>query len=130
MQGLLSGEVGFLFADVPAVLTHIRSGRMRALAITVATRQLPETPTVASVGYPIEIDTAFSVAAPAGTPAAIIERMSTEIIKAMKSPAIREKLESQGFVPIFDTPAEFAAKLRKERQMWADVIRRNNITAE
>ena len=130
VQALLSGDIGFIFSDVPSALTHVRSGRIRALAVTKATAQLPGTPTVASAGYPIEVDTAFSVAAPAGTPAAIVERLSAEVIKAMKSPAIQEKLEAQGYIPIFDTPAEFAVTIKKQREMWADVIRRNNIVAE
>jgi tripartite-type tricarboxylate transporter receptor subunit TctC len=56
--------------------------------------------------------------------------MSTEITKAMMSPAIRERLEGQGFIPVFDTPDAFSAGLKKERQMWAEVIRRNNIVAD
>ena len=93
--------------------------------------QLPRTPTFAEAGYPtIEAYASFSVAAPAGTPPAIVQRLSAEIIRVMKSPAFREKLDAQGLIPIFDTPDEFAASLKKERQMWAEVIRRNNITAE
>ena len=130
VQGLLRGEVGFILADVATVLPYIRSGRVLALAVTEQTSQLPGTPTVAAAGYPIEVYGAFSVSAPAGTPPAIVQRLSAEVAKAMKSPAIREKLEGQAFIPVFDTPDAFAASLKKERQMWADVIRRNNITAE
>ena len=96
-------------ADAPASRhAHARRGR------------LPE----------IEAYASFSVAAPAGTPPAIVQRLSAEINKVMKSPAFREKLDAQGLIPIFDTPEAFAASLKKERQMWADVIRRNNITAD
>ncbi len=130
VQGLLRGEVGFILADVATVLPYIRSGRILALAVTEQTPQLPGTTTVAAAGYPIEVYGAFSVSAPAGTPPAIVQRLSAEVIRAMKSPAIREKLEGLSFVPVFDTPDAFAASLKKERQMWADVIRRNNITAE
>ena len=131
VQGLLRGEIGFLLADVATVLPYIRSGRMLALAVTEQTSQLPGTPTLAAAGYPkIEVYTSFSVVAPAGTPPTIVQRLSVEVVKAMKSPAINEKLEGQGFIPVFDTPDAFAASLKKERQMWADVIRRNNIVAE
>lgn len=131
VQGLLRGEIGFMLGDVATVLPYIRSGRVLALAVTQPTPQLPGVPTQGQAGYPgIEVYTSFSVVAPAGTPPAIIQRLSAEVIKAMKSPAIRERIEGQAFIPVFDTPEAFAASLKKERQMWADVIRRNNITAE
>jgi len=130
-QGLLSGETAFMASDIGPVLPHIRSGRVLALAVTERTPQLPGTPTLAEAGYPkIAAYASFSVVAPTGTPPAIVQRMSAEIIKVMKSPAIRDKLDSQGFIPVFDTPDVFAASLKKERQMWAEVIRRNNIVAD
>ena len=130
VQGLMSGEIGFMLADIATVLPYIRSGRILALAVTAQSPQLPETPTVAAAGYPIDVFGAFSVSVPAGTHPAVVQRLSAEVVKAMKSPAIREKLEGLAFVPVFDTPDAFAASLKKERQMWADVIRRNNIIAE
>lgn len=130
-QGLLRGETAFMASDIGPVLPHIRSGRVLALAVTKHAPQLPRTPTLAEAGYPkIEASASFMVVAPAGTPPTIVQRLSAEIIKVMKTPAIRERLDSQGFVPVFDTPEAFAASLKNERQMWADVIRRNNITAE
>jgi tripartite-type tricarboxylate transporter receptor subunit TctC len=120
-----------MLADVATVLPYIRSGRVLALAVTQPTPQLPGVPTQASAGYPgIEVYTSFSVVAPAATPPAIIQRLSAEVIKAMKSPAIKERIEAMAFIPVFDTPDAFADSLKKERQMWADVIRRNNIVAE
>ncbi len=131
VQGLLQGDIAFMASDIAPVLQQIRSGRVLALAVTERAPQLPGTPTFAAAGYPkIEAYASFSVAAPAGTAPAIVQRLSAEIIKVMKSPAFREKLDAQGLIPIFDTPDEFAASLKKERQMWAEVIRRNNITAE
>jgi tripartite-type tricarboxylate transporter receptor subunit TctC len=131
VQGLLGGELAFMTSDIPVVLPHIRSGRMLALAVTEQTPQLPGTPTLATAGYPkIEASASFMVVAPTGTPPAIVQRLSAEIIKVMKSPAIRERLDGQGFIPVFDTPDAFAASLKKERQMWAEVIRRNNIVAD
>jgi|SRR5882672_10348906 len=131
VQGLLRGEIGFILADVSTVLPYVRSGRLLALAVTQQTPLLPGVPTQASAGYPgIEVYTSFSVVAPAGTPSTIVQRLSAEVIKAMKSQAIKEKIDGMAFIPVFDTPVAFAADLKKERQMWADVIRRNNITAE
>ena len=131
VQGLLSGEVGFIQGDIPTLLPHIRSSRLLALAVTEQTPLLPGTPTTEAAGYPNSgVSGAFSVVAPAGTPVEIVQRMSAEIIKAMKSPGIREKLEGQGFVPVFDTPEAFTASLKKQRQVWGDLIRRNNIVGE
>ena len=130
-QGLLSGETAFMASDIGPVLPHIRSGRVRALAVTERTPQLPGTPTLAEAGYPrIEAYASFSVVAPTATPSAIVQRLSAEIIKVMKSPSTKERLEGQGFIPVLDTPEAFAVSLKKERAMWADVIRRNNIVAD
>jgi tripartite-type tricarboxylate transporter receptor subunit TctC len=129
--GLLSGETAFMASDIGPVLPHIRSGRMMALAVTERSPLLPGTPTLAEAGYPkLEAYASFSVVAPTGTLPAIVQRLSAEIIKVMKSPAIRERLEGQGFIPVFDTPDAFSASLKKERQKWAEVIRRNNIVAD
>ncbi len=131
VQGLLRGEIGFMIADVATVLPYIPSKRLLALAVTQPVPQLPGVPTQAQAGYAgIEVFISFSVLAPTGTPPAIIQRMSTEVVRAMKSPASKERIEGMAFIPVFDTPDAFAASLKKERQMWADVIRRNNITAE
>jgi tripartite-type tricarboxylate transporter receptor subunit TctC len=84
-------------------------------------------PTLAAAGFPLEVVTSFSVVAPAGTPPEIVQRMSTEIARAMRSKTVAEKLDAQVLVPVFDTPAEFAASLKKERDGWAEFIRRNGI---
>ena len=131
LQALLSGDVAFVASDLGAVLPHVRSRRVMALAVTEQTPLLPETPTLAQAGYPgIQASAGFMVVAPAGTPSAVIQRMSVEINRVMKSPAVREKLAAQGFIPVFDTPEAFAASLKQERQRWGDVIRRHRIAAE
>ena len=131
LRALMSGEVAFVASDLGAVLSYIRSGRVLALAVTEETPQLREVPTLAAAGYPgIQASASFMVVAPAGTPPAIVQRLNAEIARVMKSPAIREKLEDQGFIPKFETPEEFAATLKRERQMWGDVIRRNKVTAD
>jgi tripartite-type tricarboxylate transporter receptor subunit TctC len=131
LQALLSGEIAFVASDIGAILPHIRSGRVLALAVTEQTPQLPGVPTLAAAGYPgIQASASFMVVAPTGTPSAIVQRLNAEIARVMKSPATRERLEGQGFIPKFDTPDEFAASLKRERQVWGDVIRRNKITAD
>jgi tripartite-type tricarboxylate transporter receptor subunit TctC len=129
-KDLLGGDIKFMFPDVASVLPHIRSGRVLALAVNQRTPLLPDVPTLAEAGFPIEVFTSFSVVAPAGTPRAVVERMSEEIGKAMKSTALGEKLQAQALVPVFDTPERFAADLKKERDGWAAFIRRNGIVQE
>src|SRR5262245_16701979 len=124
---LLGGQIQFMFPDVASAIGHIRAGKLRALAVTQATPLLPGVPTFAQAGYPIDVFTSFSVVAPAGTPEPVIGRLASEIGRAMRSGPIAEKLEAQALVPVFDTPAEFGASLKKERDGWAAFIRRNNI---
>jgi tripartite-type tricarboxylate transporter receptor subunit TctC len=129
--GLLRGEVAFMVTDISTALPHIQSRKVVPLAASHRSPHLPGTPTYAEAGYPsVDAVPSYSVVAPTGTPPAIVQRMSVEIIGLMKSPAFRERLEARALIPIFDTPDEFAAVLKKERARYAEVIRRNNIVAE
>jgi len=131
MPALLGGQVDFAFPDAAIAIPHIKAGKLRALAIIERTRQLPDVPTLAEAGFPgLEIYSSFSVVAPAGTPPAIVQRMSAEIARAMKSPGLAEKLEHHTLIPVFDTPELFAAHLKKERAAWEAVIRRNAIVPD
>jgi tripartite-type tricarboxylate transporter receptor subunit TctC len=131
-KDLLGGQLAFMFPDVATAIAYIRSGKVVALAVNQKTALLPGVPTFKEAGYPAvdDVFTSFSVVVPSGTPAAIVQRLSAEINKAMKSPALAEKLEPQGLVPVFDTPEQAAASLKKERDRWAAFIRRNNIRQE
>jgi len=129
-KDLLGGDIKFMFPDVASVLPHIRSGKVLALAVNQRTPLLPGVPTLAEAGFPVEVFTSFSVVAPAGTPRAVVGRLSDEIAKVMKSPALGERLQAQALVPVFDTPEQFAADLKKERDGWAAFIRRNGIVQE
>jgi tripartite-type tricarboxylate transporter receptor subunit TctC len=101
------------------------------LAASHRSRHLPGTPTYAEAGYPaVDAYPYYSVVAPTGTPPAIVQRISTEIVGLMKTPAFRDRLDAQALLPVYDTPDEFAAVLKKDRARYAEVIRRNNITAE
>ena len=124
---LLGGQIQFMFPDVASALSHIQAAKLRALAVTQATPLLPGVPTLDMAGFALEVFTSFSVVAPAGTPTPVVGRMAAEIARAMRSPAIAEKLNAQVLVPVFDTPEQFAASLKKERDGWAAFIRRNAI---
>jgi len=130
LPALLAGQIHFLAPDVAIVLPHIKSGRLVPLAISHHTDQLPTVPTVAQAGFPdFRLPSNFSVVAPAGTPAAIVERMNAEINKAMRT-TLAGKLESHAFIPQFDTPAEFGAALARDRQFWAEFIRRAGVVPD
>ena len=129
--GLLRGEVAFMVTDISTAWPHVQSSRVVPLAASHRSRHLPGTPTYAEAGYPtVDAYPAYSVVAPAGTPHAIVQRMSVELVGLMKSPAFQERLDVSALIPVFDTPDEFAAILRKERAKYAEVIRRNKILPE
>jgi tripartite-type tricarboxylate transporter receptor subunit TctC len=131
-KDLIGGQLAFMFPDAATAAPFIRSGKVLALAVNEKTPLLPGIPTFTELGYPAvdRVFTSFSVVAPAGTPPPIIQRLSQEINKAMKNPALADKLTPQGLVPVFDTPEQAAAGLRKEREGWAAFIRRNDIKPE
>jgi tripartite-type tricarboxylate transporter receptor subunit TctC len=130
-QDLLSGQISFMLSDVVTLLTQFRAGKIIPLAITHRTDELPGVPTLAEAGYPnIDANASFMVVAPTGTPVAVIQRLNAEINKVMKSPGVAGKLAAQVLIPFFETPEEFAATLKKEREMWRDAIRRIGIQPE
>ena len=128
-QDLIAGRLQFIFADLASALPFVQSGKVRALAVDRKTSLLPQVPTFTEAGMPkFDSPIAFSVLAPAGVPQPILARMADEVRKALKGLATR--LEQQAYVSVYDTPAEFAASLEKERAMWGEFIKRNGIGAE
>jgi tripartite-type tricarboxylate transporter receptor subunit TctC len=129
--GVLRGEIAFMVTDISTAQPYVQSKKVVPLAASHRTSHLPGTPTYAEAGYPsVDAVPSYSVVAPAGTPQAIVQRMSVDLVGLMKTPAFRERLDARALIPVFDTPDEFAAVLKKERARYADVIRRNNIVAE
>ena len=128
-QDLITGRIQFMFADLAGALSYVKSGKVRVLAADPKTSLLPDVPTFTEAGWPnFDAPTSFSVLAPKGVRQDIIDRLAAEVGKALKTLAPR--LEQQGLLPVFDTPAEFAENLAKERANWAAFIQRNGITAE
>jgi tripartite-type tricarboxylate transporter receptor subunit TctC len=127
-QDLLAGRLQFLYTDLASAIQYVSAGRIKALAIDRKTPLLPGVPTFAEAGWPtIDSPTSFLVMAPSGVAPAVMQKMAAEVAKALKTLAPR--LEQQALVPVFDTPAEFAADLTRERANWASFIKRNGITA-
>ena len=130
-QNLLSGELSFMYSDIVTVLAHVRAGKIIPLAISHGTGQLPNVPTVVDAGFPVaEVHASFMVAAPAGTPGPVIRRLNGEVNRLMKTPEVAARLDALVLVPIFNTPEEFAARLKAEREKWAAHIRRLGVKAD
>ena len=130
---LLGGQINVIFADVGLVTAHIKSARLRGLAVTGSTRSatVPDLPTIAEAGVPgYAAGTWYGLFAPAGTPPAIVARLSEETRRALAHPDVRASLAAQGVDPAGNTPEQFAAFVRDEHAKWGRVIRDAGIKAE
>jgi tripartite-type tricarboxylate transporter receptor subunit TctC len=131
MQDLIAGQVGVSFAGVPNVLGHVRSGRLRALGVTTATRwsELPDVPTLAEAGVPgYEATLWLNVSGPAGMPADIVQRLNNEIAKALKDPEVQNNFRTGGVDAIWMGPQELNAFMRAEYEKWGKVVRDTGAT--
>jgi tripartite-type tricarboxylate transporter receptor subunit TctC len=123
---MLGGRVAAMFDTVPGALPHVKSGKVRAIAIGSRARSslMLDVPTLAESGFPdIEIRSWYGVLATGGTPLAIIERLNAEISAIVRLPEIRERFAAQSLDPVGGTPAEFGAFIRDEMIRWAGVAR-------
>lgn len=133
LQDLVAGQIQFMLVDTASSMPFIKAGRLRALAVSMPQRLavLPEVPTIAEAGLPdFEAFSWQGLIAPAATPAATVERLSTELMKAVKSEAVGRRLAEIGVEPAPATSAEFTRLVRAQAAMWGDVIRRANIRLE
>lgn len=133
MQDVLAGTIHMVVIGVPAAGPHIKSGRLRALAVIAPQRipALPDVPTVAEAGLSnYEVTTWYGVFAPAGTPRPIIDRLNGELVAIMHSPAVKQRLAGLGTDPVTSTPDEFSAYLKQEIAKWGDVIRKAGLRAD
>ncbi len=125
---LMGGSMDLMFDNLPSALPHIKSGKLKALAVTSAVRStaLPELPTVAEAGGPalkgFEASSWFGLLAPAGTPGDVVQRLQTECAKALGSAALKERLQTQGAIPSGISGAEFARFMAAETAKWAKVV--------
>ena len=125
LNDLIAGQIDMTFDNIPAAINHIRSGRIRPIAVTSAKRdrQLPDVPTIAEAGLPgYEIVAWFGLVAPAATPADIIARLHAETVRALKDPAVIERLDKLGFEAVGNSPSEFAAYVRSQADILGKVI--------
>jgi tripartite-type tricarboxylate transporter receptor subunit TctC len=132
LADMISGHVEVMFDTLSASMPHIRSGALRALAVTRGERYegLPGVPTVGETVPGYEALSWGGVGAPRGTPEEIISRLNREINAGLADPVVRKKLNDIAALPIFYSPAEFRAFMVAETKKWAEVIRRAGIRAE
>lgn len=130
---MLGGSIDAMFAIIPAVLPQVRAGRLKAHAVTGLKRSdlAPEVPSVAELGYPqLESLAWIGLLTPAGTPPAVIRRLSDETARAMRAAEVRDSLGKQGFDVVASSPSEFSAWIRAEQIKWSRVIRESGATSD
>ena len=124
---LVAGTMDLMFDNLPSALPQIKGGKLKALAVTSAQRSaaLPELPTIAEAGPVKGFDASswFGLFAPSGTPRDIVNRLQQETAKALQSPALKERLLSQGAIPGGQPPAEFVRFIAEETKKWAQVVK-------
>ena len=130
MNSLMGGHVKIYFALVPAVLQHIKTGALRAIAVTTEERlpYLPDVPTIAELGFPgYEISSWQGVFAPAGTPKDVVGKINGELVRMLNVPEIRRRISQEGADPVGSTPDAFATRVKNEITKWTKVIKTSGI---
>ena len=133
LTALLSGEISLYFANVPAVFHHVQARRLRPIALSGPRRTTaaPGIPTIAESGIPgFAVTSWFGVAAPAKTPRPIIDRLHAEMVRALATPDLRDRIQAMGADPVGNTPEQYTAFVQNEIAKWAKVIRAAGIKGE
>jgi tripartite-type tricarboxylate transporter receptor subunit TctC len=129
---LVGGRINLSFATIISSQPHIKGGRLRALAVTPAKRApaMPEVPTLTETGVKVVVVNFYGLIAPKGTPAAIVNRVAAESVKAARSADMSKRLIADGSEAVGSTPAEFAAVLKAEHEQWSRVIKQAGIKGQ
>jgi tripartite-type tricarboxylate transporter receptor subunit TctC len=130
---LIGGQIEASFQNLGAVTGHIKAGRLKALAVTSSKRHpsLPDVPTMAEAGYPDLVVTSWqAVAAPAGTPKEVVAKLHEAVVKAMRSPDVRDRMLAQGFDVLVNSPDEFSGFMKAEISRWKKVVDTAKITVD
>jgi tripartite-type tricarboxylate transporter receptor subunit TctC len=133
ITSVLAGHTPVAVTALPPAMAHVKSGKLRALAVTAAKRnpELPDVPTMAESGISgQEAETMQGLLAPAGTPREIVERLQREIAKIVALPEVKEQLSGMGFDPIANTPEQFGAYIHAEITRWGKVVREANLKVD
>ena len=130
---LLGGQVDFMFDSITSARPHIQAGKLRALAVTTKQRSasLPDVPTVAEAGVPgYEVSPWFATFMPAGTPAAVVEKLSLALNESMRDPEVKKRLDAIGAEPMGTTPQVLRTHLKQETERWTQLIKTAGISAD
>ena len=130
---LVGGEVSVGFATMPSVISHVRAGKLRGLAVTTAQRSpaTPDLPTVGEAGIPgYEMGSWYGLMAPAGAPKDVVARLNAEMAKILKLPDIKQRLDALGFEALLSTPEEYGAFTKSEIEKWAKVVKASGARAD
>lgn len=130
---MLGGTIDAMFDAWPTTGPHVKTGKLRFLAVGTAQRSAlePQVPTVAESGFPgFDLSVWYGLLAPAGTPTDIIAKLSAETAKVMASPELKERFAALGMEPLSSTPEQFASHIRSETTKWAKVVRDSGAKAE
>ena len=132
ITALIGGEVDFEFATALSAAPHLKSGKVRALAVTTAKRAAayPDLPTMNSMYPGFDVDNWYAMFMPAGTPKTIVEKLNAEILKALKSPEVQSYMAKEGGQPVGSTPQELATMFQQEVTKYARVIGNAHIAAQ
>ena len=126
MMDLVAGQVSLMFDNIPTAIAQVRANKVRALAVAQAKRTpaAADIPTMAESGFPgFEVLSWQGFLAPAGTPGAVVNRLNADILKVLAQPDVRERLTAQGIEIRTSSPAEFAAIIRADAEIWAKVVK-------
>jgi tripartite-type tricarboxylate transporter receptor subunit TctC len=125
LTDMLSGQVQVMFDNMPSVISHVKSGGLRALAVSTATRspELPDLPTIGETVKDFEASAWFGIGAPKGTPKEIIERLNKEVNEILAEPAMKARIAELGGVTIGGTPTDFATVIQSETDKWEKVVK-------
>lgn len=126
ISDLLGNQIAVMFDNMPSAIQHVRSGKLRPIAVTTAKRssELPDVPTIAEAGVPgYEATSWFGLWAVAGTPAPILTKLQTALTKVLKDPAVAKKIADQGGEVVIETPAQFDSFIKSEAAKWGKVVK-------
>ncbi len=126
VSDLLGNQIAVMFDNMPSAIQHVRSGKLRPIAVTTAKRspELPDVPTIAEAGVPgYEATSWFGLWAPAGTPAPVLDKLHSALTKVLQDPAVVKKIADQGGEVVIDTPAVFEAFIQSEAAKWGKVVK-------
>ncbi|WP_404300299.1 Bug family tripartite tricarboxylate transporter substrate binding protein [Alicycliphilus denitrificans] len=133
MTDLLGGQTSIMFDNMPSAIQHVRSGKLRPIAVTTAKRspELPDVPTIAEAGVPgYEATSWFGMFAPAATPKPVLDKLNAALIKVLNQADVKKKIAEQGGDVVAETPAQFAAFIKSESTKWGKVVKESGATVD